>query len=128
MKYFLLEGEHLAPFDEFRHLEPAHHPFLQKGYDDGFFLFSGPQIPHEHGHAVERHQSIDGRQLHLLRSGRRNDNRGEDDQQRYDECEFLLDAAWRKVRKNQIVLARSHCYLWDRIQPMQVEVSYYGFQ
>jgi hypothetical protein len=27
MKYFLLEGEHLAPFDEFRHLEPAHHAF-----------------------------------------------------------------------------------------------------
>jgi uncharacterized protein YciI len=51
MKYFLLEGEHLVRFEEFRHLEPAHHAFLQKGYDDGFFLFSGLQIP-AHGVAA----------------------------------------------------------------------------
>jgi uncharacterized protein YciI len=57
MKYFLLEGEHLAPFDEFRHLEPAHHAFLQKGYDDGFFLFSGPQIPAHGGFLVARASS-----------------------------------------------------------------------
>jgi len=57
MKYFLLEGEHLAPFDEFRHLEPAHHAFLQKGYDDGFFLFSGPQIPAHGGFLVARSPS-----------------------------------------------------------------------
>jgi uncharacterized protein YciI len=54
MKHFLLEGEHLAPFDELRHLEPAHHAFLQKGYDDGFFLFSGPQIPAHGGFLVAR--------------------------------------------------------------------------
>ena len=54
MKYFLLEGEHLAPFEEFRHLEPAHHAFLQKGYDDGFFLFSGPQIPAHGGFLIAR--------------------------------------------------------------------------
>jgi uncharacterized protein YciI len=54
MKHFLLEGEHLAPFEEFRHLEPAHHAFLQKGYDDGFFLFSGPQIPAHGGFLVAR--------------------------------------------------------------------------
>lgn len=49
-----MEGEHLAPFEEFRHLQPAHHAFLQKGYDDGFFLFSGPQIPHHGGFLVAR--------------------------------------------------------------------------
>lgn len=54
MKFFLLEGEHLAPFDEFRHLEPAHHAFLQKGYDEGLFLFSGPQIPPHGGFLVAR--------------------------------------------------------------------------
>ena len=57
MKYFLLEGEHLAPFDEFRHLEPAHHAFLQKGYDAGFFLFSGLQIPAHGGFLVARASS-----------------------------------------------------------------------
>jgi len=57
MKHFLLEGEHLAPFDEFRHLEPAHHAFLQKGYDDGFFLFSGPQVPPHGGFLVARASS-----------------------------------------------------------------------
>jgi uncharacterized protein YciI len=54
MKHFLLEGEHLAPFEEFRHLEPSHHAFMQKGYDDGFFLFSGPQIPAHGGFLVAR--------------------------------------------------------------------------
>jgi uncharacterized protein YciI len=57
IKYFLIEGEHLAPFDEFRHLEPAHHAFLQKGYDDGFFLFSGPQIPAHGGFLLARSAS-----------------------------------------------------------------------
>lgn len=57
MKYFLLEGQHLVPFEEFRHLEPVHHAFLQKGYDDGYFLFSGPQIPAHGGFLVARAQS-----------------------------------------------------------------------
>jgi uncharacterized protein YciI len=57
MKYFLLEGQHLAPFEEFRYLEPAHHAFLQKGYEDGVFLFSGPQIPPHGGFLVARAES-----------------------------------------------------------------------
>ncbi len=54
MKYFLLEGEHLAPFETFRHLEPEHHAFLQKGYDAGSFLFSGPQVPAHGGFLLAR--------------------------------------------------------------------------
>lgn len=57
MRHFLLEGEHLAPFAEFSHLEPLHHAFLQKGYDDGVFLFSGPQIPAHGGFLVVRAES-----------------------------------------------------------------------
>ena len=57
MKHFLLEGEHLAPFETFSYLEPAHHAFLKKGYDDGFFLFSGPQIPAHGGFLVARAKS-----------------------------------------------------------------------
>lgn len=54
MKHFLLEGEHLAPFAEFSHLEPQHHAFLRKGYDDGVFLFSGPQVPPHGGFLLAR--------------------------------------------------------------------------
>jgi uncharacterized protein YciI len=54
MKHFLLEGEHLVPFAELADLVPQHHAFLQQGYDDGVFLFSGPQIPAHGGFLVAR--------------------------------------------------------------------------
>lgn len=54
MKYFLLEGKHLVPFKDLEYLVPAHHQFLQKGYDDGRFLFSGPQNPPHGGFLVAR--------------------------------------------------------------------------
>jgi len=57
MRYFLLEGEHLAPFDELRPLEAAHHAFLQKGYGDGSFLFSGPHVPPHGGFLLARASS-----------------------------------------------------------------------
>ncbi|OLP54387.1 hypothetical protein BJF92_19295 [Rhizobium rhizosphaerae] len=57
MKHFLLEGEHLVPFSELSDLVPLHHAFLQKGYDDGVFLFSGPQIPAHGGFLAARAES-----------------------------------------------------------------------
>jgi uncharacterized protein YciI len=54
MKHFLLEGEHLVPFAKLSDLVPLHHAFLRKGYDDGVFLFSGPQIPAHGGFLVAR--------------------------------------------------------------------------
>jgi uncharacterized protein YciI len=54
MKYYLLEGEHLVPFDELLQLVAAHHAYLQQGYDRGDFLFSGPQIPPHGGLLVAR--------------------------------------------------------------------------
>lgn len=57
MKHFLLEGEHLVPFAELSDLVSQHHAFLQKGYDDGIFLFSGPQIPAHGGFLVARANS-----------------------------------------------------------------------
>lgn len=54
MKYFLLEGQHLAPFSEMAHLVDAHHEFLDKGYRDGVFLFSGPQKPPHGGFLLAR--------------------------------------------------------------------------
>jgi peroxiredoxin/uncharacterized protein YciI len=57
MKYFLLEGEHLVPWDEVAHMEAEHHSFLQKGYDAGHFLFSGPQVPPHGGFLVARSEN-----------------------------------------------------------------------
>ncbi|WP_080409974.1 YciI family protein [Burkholderia ubonensis] len=57
MKHYLLEGKHLVPFDELAELVPAHHAFLQKGYDEGQFLFSGPHVPAHGGFLVARAKS-----------------------------------------------------------------------
>lgn len=57
MKYFLLEGEHLVPWAEVAHMEAEHHQFLQKGYDAGHFLLSGPQVPPHGGFLVARAES-----------------------------------------------------------------------
>jgi uncharacterized protein YciI len=57
MKHFLLEGEYLVPFEEFADLVPRHREFLQRGYDAGFFLCSGPQIPARGGFLIARAES-----------------------------------------------------------------------
>lgn len=57
MKHFLLEGRHLVPFGDLSHLVPEHHAFLKKGYEDGLFLFSGPQVPPHGGFLVARASS-----------------------------------------------------------------------
>lgn len=62
MRYYLLEGEHLVPFEELAGLVDAHHIFLQQGYDRGDFLFSGPTIPPDGGFLVakaEDRESLD---------------------------------------------------------------------
>jgi uncharacterized protein YciI len=57
MKHFLLEGEHLVPFEELGELLPLHRAFLQRGYDAGHFLCSGPQIPAHGGFLIARAES-----------------------------------------------------------------------
>jgi len=58
MKFYLLEGHHLVSFDQIpAALIEAHHQFLQTGYDDGHFLFSGPQLPAHGGFLVARVES-----------------------------------------------------------------------
>jgi len=58
MKYFFLEGEHLVPFEE---RDPgmiaAHRQFLQRGYEEGRFLLSGPSVPPTGGVLVARAES-----------------------------------------------------------------------
>ena len=65
MKHFLLEGEHLVPFEQRApELIAAHRAFLQKGYESGHFLLSGPHIPPTGGFLVARADSL--AQLHAL--------------------------------------------------------------
>jgi uncharacterized protein YciI len=60
MKYFFLEGEHLVPFEQ---RDPAiiaaHREFLQRGYDEGRFLLSGPSVPPTGGVLVARAESLE---------------------------------------------------------------------
>ncbi len=62
MKHFLLEGEYLVPFEEFSEFVPKHREFLQKGYDAGHFLCSGPQIPARGGFLLARAESQEKQQ------------------------------------------------------------------
>ncbi len=60
MKYFFLEGEHLVPFEQ---RDPvmiaAHRQFLQRGYDEGRFLLSGPSVPPTGGVLIARAESLE---------------------------------------------------------------------
>ena len=59
MKHFILEGEYLVAFEEMADLVPTHRAFLQRGYDAGYFLCSGPQIPARGGFLVARAESLE---------------------------------------------------------------------
>jgi uncharacterized protein YciI len=65
MKFFVLEGEYLEPFESFAELVPTHRTFLQQGYDAGHFLLSGPQIPARGGFLVARAESLEALQTIL---------------------------------------------------------------
>ena len=66
MKHFFLEGEHLVPFEQRDPaLIAAHREFLQRGYDNGRFLVSGPSIPPTGGILIARAESLDELQMVL---------------------------------------------------------------
>jgi uncharacterized protein YciI len=54
MKHFIVEATYLAPLEEIREATARHRLFLQKGYDAGWFLCSGPQDPPVGGFLVAR--------------------------------------------------------------------------
>ena len=60
VKHFLLEGEHIVPFEKRApELIAAHRQFLQQGYDRGRFLLSGPSIPPKRGILIARAESLE---------------------------------------------------------------------
>ncbi len=58
MKHFIIEIKYLVPFPEIEIVLQEHRSFLQKGYDAGMLLFSGPQEPKTGGLIVARGESM----------------------------------------------------------------------
>jgi uncharacterized protein YciI len=54
MKHFIVEAKYLVPFERIKDTIPRHRAFLQKGYDLGMFLCSGPKEPPTGGFLVAR--------------------------------------------------------------------------
>ena len=59
MKHFLVEATYCAPIEQIRASYPSHRAWLQKGYDRGLFLCSGPKNPPVGGYLVARAESAD---------------------------------------------------------------------
>jgi uncharacterized protein YciI len=58
MKHFIVEITYTAPLEEVATITPMHREFLQKGYDQGLLLMSGPQNPKIGGIVVCRAASL----------------------------------------------------------------------
>jgi uncharacterized protein YciI len=59
MKHFIVEATYAAPIEQVREVYPRHRAWLQKGYDLGLFLCSGPKEPPTGGYLVARAESVD---------------------------------------------------------------------
>lgn len=45
MKHFIVESNFLLPFEQFAQRCPDYHSFMKTGYNQGWLLCSGPQLP-----------------------------------------------------------------------------------
>ena len=54
MKHFVVEATYVAPIEQVRAAYPRHRDWLQRGYDAGLFLCSGPKDPPTGGYLVAR--------------------------------------------------------------------------
>ena len=59
MKHFVVEATYCAPIERVREAYARHRAWLQKGYDLGLFLCSGPKEPPGGGYLVARAESAD---------------------------------------------------------------------
>ena len=57
MKHFIIEITYKVPYSEIEKVLQEHRNFLQKGYDAGYLLCSGPQEPKTGGLIVARFES-----------------------------------------------------------------------
>ena len=59
MKHFVVEIIYKAPIEKITELRPIHREFLQKGYESGRLLVSGPQTPQIGGIVIARGESME---------------------------------------------------------------------
>ncbi len=59
MKHFVVEATYCAPIETVRAAYARHRVWLQKGYDLGLFLCSGPKEPPTGGYLVARAASVE---------------------------------------------------------------------
>lgn len=59
MKHFMVEITYKLPIEQLGEIIPAHRAFLQTGYDCGWLLASGPQVPRTGGIAIARAPSLE---------------------------------------------------------------------
>ena len=59
MKHFVVEATYCAPLETVRAAYARHRAWLQKGYDLGLFLCSGPKEPPTGGYLVARAESAE---------------------------------------------------------------------
>jgi uncharacterized protein YciI len=65
MKHFLVELQYTAPLDYIDAALPDHRAFLQRGYDEGYLLMSGPKEPRTGGVIIARSESLETLQAYL---------------------------------------------------------------
>jgi len=58
-KFFIIEVTYRIPADQFGDVLFEHRAFLQTGYDRGWLLLSGPQVPRTGGVIVGRAPSLE---------------------------------------------------------------------
>ena len=59
MKHFVVEATYCAPLERVRGATARHRAWLQKGYDLGLFLCSGPKDPPTGGYLLARAPSAE---------------------------------------------------------------------
>lgn len=59
MRHFVVEATYAAPIEEVRAATSRHRAWLQKGYDAGLFLCSGPKDPPTGGYLLARAGSVE---------------------------------------------------------------------
>lgn len=59
MKYFVCEIVYKAPIEKIEETTLEHRGFLKGGYDEGFILLSGPQVPRTGGILIAKSESME---------------------------------------------------------------------
>ncbi len=59
MKHFIIEITYTLPLEQINEITPEHRAFLKIGYDRGWLLMSGPQVPRTGGMVIGRAPSLE---------------------------------------------------------------------